>query len=168
MDIFVWKEFSLGKENESESWGITRLWQPQNWVGTLHSTTQGRRGSKARSCLVCPKPVAKGVWSPRTKPWWKVHNNTQIALTYHLLYSVNRLVWHDGIPEDEIWLKVGGDKGGGSFKMNFQIVNVAHPNSPENTCVFCIYEASDTLTNLHISLDRYRSQVNNLESQIWR
>ena len=29
---------------------------------------------------------------------------------------------HDIIPQDEIW-KVGGDKGGGSFKMNFQIVN---------------------------------------------
>ena len=32
------------------------------------------------------------------------------------------LTWHDGtIPDDEIWLKLGGDKGGGYFKMNFQI-----------------------------------------------
>ena len=37
------------------------------------------------------------------------------------------LTWHDGtIPDDEIWLKLGGDKGGGYFKMNFQIVNTQH------------------------------------------
>ena len=30
------------------------------------------------------------------------------------------LTWHDGtIPDNEIWLKLGGDKGGGYFKMNF-------------------------------------------------
>ena len=53
-----------------------------------------------------------------------------------------------------MWIKIGddeGDKGGGSFKMNFQIVNVAAPNSVHNTCVFCCYEASDTVTNLHIA-----------------
>ena len=47
------------------------------------------------------------------------------------------LTWHDGtIPSDEIWLKLGGDKGGGYFKMNFQIVNTPAPNSVHNTCVF--------------------------------
>ena len=51
----------------------------------------------------------------------------------------NRLIWHDGmIPQDEIWVKIGGDKGGGSFKMSFQICNVSHPNSVENTCLRCI------------------------------
>ena len=43
--------------------------------------------------------------------------------------------WHDGtIPDDEIWLKLGGDKGGGYFKMNFQIVNTPAPNSVHNSC----------------------------------
>ena len=65
-------------------------------------------------------------------------------------------------------MKLGGDKGGGSFKMNFQVVNVSHPNSVKNTCVFCLFEASDTLTNLYISLNRYREQVNDLNSQQWR
>eukprot|EP00731_Ephydatia_muelleri_P024107 Em0016g378a len=47
-----------------------------------------------------------------------------------------RLTWHKGfIPANEIWLKIGGDKGGGTFKMTFQIVNVATPNSVHNTCV---------------------------------
>ncbi|KAL5494433.1 hypothetical protein EMCRGX_G015768 [Ephydatia muelleri] len=46
-----------------------------------------------------------------------------------------RLTWHNGvIPASEMWIKLGGDKG---FKMNPQIVNVASPNSVNNTCVFC-------------------------------
>ena len=49
------------------------------------------------------------------------------------------LYWHDGrIPSDEVWLKIGGDKGGGMFKMAVQIVNVRNPNAPKNTCVFSI------------------------------
>ncbi|KAL5502912.1 hypothetical protein EMCRGX_G009770 [Ephydatia muelleri] len=80
-----------------------------------------------------------------------------------------RLTWHDGvIPASEIWLKLGGDKGGGSFKMNFQIVNVAAPNSVHNTCVFCCFEADDTVTNLHIALDCYKDQVAHLQGMQWR
>ncbi|KAL5515787.1 hypothetical protein EMCRGX_G001007 [Ephydatia muelleri] len=80
-----------------------------------------------------------------------------------------RLTWHDGvIPASEIWLKLGGDKGGGSFKMNFQIVNVAAPNSVHNTCVFCCFEADDTVTNLRIALDRYKDQVAHLQGMQWR
>ncbi|KAL5473856.1 hypothetical protein EMCRGX_G028418 [Ephydatia muelleri] len=80
-----------------------------------------------------------------------------------------RLTWHDGvIPASEIWLKLGGDKGGGSFKMNFQIVNVAAPNSVHNTCVFCCFEVDDTVTNLHIALDRYKDQVAHLQGMQWR
>ncbi len=51
------------------------------------------------------------------------------------------------IPDSEIWVKLGGDKGG-SFKMNFQICNVDHPNSPVSTCAFCVFEAPDNATNL--------------------
>ena len=57
------------------------------------------------------------------------------------------LTWHAGtIPGNEIWLKLGGDKGDGYFKMNFQIINTQAPNSAHNTCVFC-----DTLTNLNVT-----------------
>ena len=72
------------------------------------------------------------------------------------------------MPQSEIWLKVGGDKGGGSFKMNFQIVNVQSPNSPQNTCVFACYEASDTTTNLHVALDRFQTDVVTLNGMEWR
>ncbi|KAL5497307.1 hypothetical protein EMCRGX_G013764 [Ephydatia muelleri] len=58
------------------------------------------------------------------------------------------LTWHAGtIPGNEIWLKLGGDKGDGYFKMNFQIINTQAPNSAHNTCVFC-----DTLTNLNVKV----------------
>ena len=93
-------------------------------------------------------------------------NYISACLIYH---RVHRLTWHGGvIPEDEIWVKLGGDKGGGSFKMSFQICNVLHPNSPNNTCVFCAYEAPDNPSNLRIALERYCDQVNSLESKTWR
>ncbi len=57
-----------------------------------------------------------------------------------------------GMVASLIWVKIGGDKGGGSFKMAFQICNVLHPNSPDNTGVFCAFEAPDNRTNLYIGL----------------
>ena len=39
------------------------------------------------------------------------------------------LTWHDGaIPDDEIWLKIGGDHRGGSFKLMLQIANLNNAN----------------------------------------
>lgn len=83
-----------------------------------------------------------------------------------LCNSIHRMTWHNGaIPEDEVWVKVGGDMGGGSFKMCFQICNTETPNSP---CVFSIFEAPDTYTNLWIALDRFRDQIPDLETHTWR
>jgi len=82
---------------------------------------------------------------------------------------VNRLTWHDGaIPADEIWVKIGGDKGGGSFKMSFQLCNVPNPNAPHNTCVFAIYEGPDTAPNLHIAPDQYSDQIDTISATTWR
>ena len=76
------------------------------------------------------------------------------------VFRAGRLTWHEGyIPPSEVWLKIGGDKGGGTFKMNFQIVNVATPNSVHNTCVFSCFAAGDSITNLHMALDRFKDQV---------
>ena len=52
--------------------------------------------------------------------------------------------------------------------MSFQICNVEHPNSPNNTCAFCVFEEPGNHTNLQIALDRYREQIEELESQRWR
>ena len=43
--------------------------------------------------------------------------------------EVNQLSWHDGAnPQNEIFIKVGGDHGGDSFKFMLQGGNVKTPN----------------------------------------
>jgi hypothetical protein len=80
---------------------------------------------------------------------------------------LNLLTWHDGrIPSDEIWIKLGGDKGG-SFKASFQIVNVEHPNSVHNTCVFTVFQAPGSVFNLHVAFDRCIEQVDDLQKSQW-
>lgn len=54
------------------------------------------------------------------------------------------------------------------MKINFQIVNCPHPNSRVNTIVFNAFEAPDSKNNLHISIDRYKSQVETLQKHTWR
>ena len=41
------------------------------------------------------------------------------------------------MPENEVWIKIGGDHGSISFKLCLQVCNVEKPNSKENTVVFC-------------------------------
>ena len=83
--------------------------------------------------------------------------------------SVGRLTWHgDLIPDEEIWVKLGGDKGGESFKMSLQLVNTRHPNSIHNTFVFSVFEARDTHTNLVVALERYAPQIETLQTLSWR
>ena len=65
-------------------------------------------------------------------------------------------------------MKIGGDAGGGTFKMNFQIVNIQSPNSPQYTFVFAIFEAKDTTTNLHVALDRFQGDVDALNGTQWK
>ena len=82
---------------------------------------------------------------------------------------MNQLTWHEGlIAEDEIWLKLGGDKGGSSVKASFQIVNVNKPNSVRNSCVFAVFEAPDSVFNLHLALDQYCTSVAELQKTKWR
>lgn len=77
-------------------------------------------------------------------------------------------MWHPGVPSEEVWIKLGGDKGGGSFKMNFQIVNVESPNAPQNTCVFSIFEGGDSTVNLHVALDRFKDDIKTLNGMEWK
>jgi len=70
------------------------------------------------------------------------------------------LTWHNGaIPSNELWLKIYGDKGCGSFKLNLQLVNTHNPNSMKNTHVISIFKAGDSTTNLHTALDMYQEHV---------
>ncbi|XP_022110640.1 uncharacterized protein LOC110990110 [Acanthaster planci] len=62
----------------------------------------------------------------------------------------------------------GGDKGGSSFKMAFQIVNVEHPNSLRNTVVFACFEAKDSLPNIQRVLPPTFQQIAKLGSAKWQ
>ena len=88
--------------------------------------------------------------------------------SFHI--RIHRLTWHNGIitPPNEIRVKVGGDKGGGTFKFCFQLLNVEVPNSPENTCVISMFEGPDSFTNLHICLDQYIEQLAEMNLITWR
>ena len=37
------------------------------------------------------------------------------------LNNAKCLTWRNGIPESEVWLKIGGDHRGGTFKLSFQV-----------------------------------------------
>ena len=52
--------------------------------------------------------------------------------------------------------------------MNFQVLNVANPNAPQNSCVFAMFEAGDTVVNLHVALDRYKDEIESLHGRKWK
>ena len=99
-----------------------------------------------------------------------------IALISQHLNSLEKrqlLTWHDqgdglSLPKDEVWLKIGGDKGGGSFKMAFQIANQPCPNSADHTIVFACLEADDNVPNMHVALDAFKPVVSELQGMPWR
>ena len=87
----------------------------------------------------------------------------------YFCYRYGSLTWHNGvIPEDEVWIQIGGDKGGKSFQMSFQIVNTSHPNSLQNTVVFVCFEANDSIANLQTVLPPMMDQVSQLAGKKWR
>ena len=70
---------------------------------------------------------------------------------------------HDRIPDDQFWVKFGGDKGHGSFKFNMQVCNFLHPNSQKNTTLLAMCMAGDSTANLHLALDMYKEQLQEME-----
>ena len=69
--------------------------------------------------------------------------------------------------KNEIHLKIGGDHGGGSFKMSFQVANVVNPNRKDNTVVFSIFEAKDYRVNIKLALERFKIQIKELQESTW-
>ena len=85
------------------------------------------------------------------------------------IFSAGLLTWHGGlIPEDKIFVKLGGDHGQGSMKLAFQFANVPHPNSTKNTVVFSLYEEKDTRNNLRIVTQCYKEQLETLTQAKWQ
>ena len=79
------------------------------------------------------------------------------------IYSCNGLVHHKFISEKDIQVKIGGDYGGGSFRMSYQIINTLNPNSKENTIVFNIFEAKDYRVNIKVAMTRFQEQIEDLQ-----
>ncbi|XP_038063035.1 uncharacterized protein LOC119733726 [Patiria miniata] len=106
----------------------------------------------------------------RMVPYASINDLGKMVFDYlDRLDECGSLTWHNGvIPASEILVKIGGDKGGSSFKMEYQIVNVQNPNSLQNTVVFACYEGNDSTQNLKRTLPKIASQINKLTEQQWR
>ena len=84
------------------------------------------------------------------------------------LCSHSTLTWHNAIPTSELWVKIGGDKGQGSFKMSLQLVNVPHPNAAQNTSLLFLFKAGDSRSNLHTALQQYQEDICKIQGMKWR
>ena len=90
-------------------------------------------------------------------------------ITNHLesLKHNNKLIWHNGIPENEIWVKFGGDHGKESFKLTLQVVNVEKPNSKTNTVVLAMAYVKDSYDNLSFIMSDIRYKLEDLSKLEW-
>ncbi|XP_065663350.1 uncharacterized protein LOC136085802 isoform X3 [Hydra vulgaris] len=82
--------------------------------------------------------------------------------------SCKRLHYHKFIPDKEIQIKIGGDYGGGSFKMTYQVANTLNPNSKDNTIVFSIFEAKDYRINVKVAMSRFEKQIEDLQEMKYK
>ena len=82
----------------------------------------------------------------------------------------NLLTWQGGsIPQDEIWVKIGGDHGKNSLKFTLQIANLEKPNARHNTVVIAIASVRDTHDNMVRFLEGgLASDLKALQSHSWR
>ena len=65
-------------------------------------------------------------------------------------------------------MKLGGDKGGETFKLSFQIANLDCPNSCKNTVFWSMFKAPDTYGNVKLVMQRYQSRIEELKNTKWR
>ncbi|GFO28488.1 amine oxidase [Plakobranchus ocellatus] len=77
--------------------------------------------------------------------------NISEKLTKLLESKRESLTWHDGaIPENEVWVKVGGDHGQGSLKFSLAVVNTKNPNSKDNNILIGMANIKDSRENMEI------------------
>ena len=94
-----------------------------------------------------------------------------VSFVCHMLdmhEEAGTLFWHQGIPSDQVWIKLGGDHGGHSFKFCCQILNVHTPNSTVNTIPVCLFAAKDVPANLETAAGQFRAQLIELAATKWK
>ncbi|XP_070573168.1 uncharacterized protein [Ptychodera flava] len=137
------------KTNIGLSWnGLRKLrrWL-RNWKIKLRSEHRDRdEASKLKNSLSAQKlPFQFLVKGPNREQSREIRLAPCVAVKDLKIAVINRLeclereeqlYWHNGvIPANEIWLKIDGDKGGGTVKTVFQICNTVAINSVENTII---------------------------------
>ena len=114
-------------------------------------------------------PLANKGGTVKMKP---VIRFPDIDLIHHCLaqhQAAMSLCWHDGaLPADEIWVKIGGYHGRGSFELSFQLANVESLNAKQNIVSFLVFAAPDSPRNLSTTLAPYAEQVACLAATPWR
>ena len=79
-----------------------------------------------------------------------------------------KLTWHNQtIPDDEIWLKIGRDHRGDSFKLVLEVAEVDDPNSKDNIFLIRMVECKDINENLRKILDPMKDQIHALGAMTW-
>ena len=102
-------------------------------------------------------------------PFVRVTNLTSFMIELITKYNEHgQLNWDCGIPDDEIWVKLGGDHGGGSFKLTVQVCNLDNTNSKLNTIAFACCKAKDYYQNLKDICSHYISDLNCLSQATWK
>ena len=80
----------------------------------------------------------------------------------------DKLTWHDGaIPENEIWVKVGGNNGQGSLKFNLAFVNTKNPNSMDNNVLMGMARVKDSRKNMEMFFYSIRKQLTDVKELVW-
>ena len=80
----------------------------------------------------------------------------------------DKLTWHDGaIPENEVWVKVGGDHGQGSLKFNLAMVYTENPNSMDNNILIGMTCVKDSRENMEMFFYSIRKQLADVEKLVW-
>ena len=103
------------------------------------------------------------------RPVVRFQDLCQLVMHYIKQHSdAGQLTWHDGaIPATNLSVKLGGDHGGGSFKMSFQLANAPSPNAVKNTVVFLAASAKDTYSNLCTLLQPFTGEVLQLSTSVF-
>ena len=99
------------------------------------------------------------------RPWAYLYDQVAHGIKrFDDIKATNKEIMHTFITPGEVYVKIGGDHGGNSFKMCYQISKINNPNRKENTVV-SLFEARDSRSNLRVCLARFQSEVNMLHGK---
>ena len=107
---------------------FSKFRQLRIWLKSMGVELESERKMRAFIATQVPN------YSVKTAPMMKRNGDLRMAAVVYFpdlvsvvmffldkLDSVHRLTWSNGIPESEVCIKIGGDHGGGTFKLSFQV-----------------------------------------------